>query len=141
MKKLSKVEFQEECKTLELKGKCTVLLNGNISIGKCIADKDTKIEDLSHLSDINSTNINGLLVNFKVSPNFLFFNFGKIMFQILKYTNLDLDVVVTVTYDKHIADSIANITILSMKKKISLVQIIEKVLKPFKKYLIRSEHT
>jgi len=42
MKKLSTLKFQKECKTLELRGKCAVLLDGTVRIDKFIADKETR---------------------------------------------------------------------------------------------------
>ncbi len=140
MKRLSILEFQKECKILELKGKCAVLLNGHIEIDKFITDKETILKELCSLRTKDYKNADGLLVNFQVSPNFLFFKFEEIMHQLLKQTSDELDIVVTVTYKK-ISDNTANITVISMKYKVSYIikmkifKTIEKIFKPFKRCL------
>ncbi len=133
MKRLSVLEFQKECKDLELKGKCAVLLNGQIKIDKFTTDKRTMPEELYNLKTQDYKNTDALLVNFQVSPNFLFLKFEKMMHQLLKHTSDELDVVVTATYTKKISDDTANITIISMNKKSFWISKIEKIVMPFKK--------
>ena len=132
MKRLSVLEFKEECKALELKGKCAVLLNGQIKIDKFTTDKGTMPEELYNLKTQNYKNADGLLINFQVSPNFLFLKFEKMMHQLLNQTPDDLDIVITVTYKK-ISDETANITIISMNKKSCWIGMIEKIVMSFKK--------
>lgn len=63
------------------------------------------------------------------------------MHQLVEHTPDELDIVVTVTYAKNISDDVANITIISMKNKASYIikikifKTIEKIFKPFKRYL------
>ena len=133
MKRLSVLEFKEECKALELKGKCAVLLNGQIKIDKFTTDKETILKELCSLKTQDYKNADGLLINFQVSPNFIFFKFEKIMHQLLKHTSDELDVVVTATYTKKISDDTANITIISMSKKSFWISKIEKIVMLFKK--------
>ena len=109
---LSKIEFQEECARLQLKGKCAVLLNGVIS-------KETKegevIKEFKSLKCLNYKFVQSVLINFLVSPNFSFFEFEKRMFLILENIPHDLDVVVTVTYADNIPCKQANITVMISK--------------------------
>jgi len=137
MKKLSTLKFQKECKTLELRGKCAVLLDGTVRIDKFIADKETTKREFNSSNFLKDKNIDRVLINFKVSPNFLFHNFEKIMIQLLRYTEDDLDVVVSVTYDENSNQNIANITIFSMNKKAFYINVIEKIFMSLKKCLTR----
>ena len=140
MKKLSALEFQEECKTLALRGKCSVLVNGHVKIDKFITDCETILKELNISKSRNYKNADEFLINFQVSPSLLFFKFDNMMHQLLKYTSDELDIVVTVTYAKNISDDTTKITIISMKNKLSYIfklkifKTIDKIFKAFKRY-------
>lgn len=113
MRVLSKKEFKEECERLQLKGKCAVLLNGIIS--KESTEKK-ELQEFRSLKHLNDNQVQSMLINFLVSPRFLFSEFEKRILLIHEYIPHQLDVVVTVTYDNDMSDNKANITVMISKQ-------------------------
>jgi len=139
MKNLSKEEFQRECKELQFRGKCAVLLRDNRlqnmhRVG--LEYKDKKLSNLQQFKESIPEDISGALVNFEISSRFVFINVETIMNELLKYIPEDVNLIITATYNESKDVEHANITVIlstTQNTPNKILSKIESAIKPFKK--------
>lgn len=134
MKSLSTKEFENECKKLNFRGKCAVLLHNNKmqEIDKIILKyQNYELSNLNLLEESLSEYTSGILVNFEISPNFAVLNVEKIMCELFEYIPDDINLSITATYDETKDIEYANVTVVVSKTE----DIWQRLLRKFKSKL------
>ena len=137
MKSLSKKEFESECKKLQFRGKCAVLLRNNKmqEMSKITLEYKESIKNIKLLQDSIDEETSAVLVNLEISSKFPFYKVQEIMYELFKYIPHDIDLVLTATYDNKEIDN-ADITIVTSKLHNFLAKLIKNIecaIKPFQK--------
>jgi len=138
MKSLSKKEFESECKKLQFRGKCAVLLRNNKmqEMSKITLEYKESIKNIKLLQDSIDEETSAVLVNLEISSLFPFYKVQEIMYELLKHIPYEIDLVLTATYDddKDIKEAaITVVTSTTNKFLTKMIKSIEGAIKPFQK--------
>ena len=125
MKSLSKKEFESECKKLQFRGKCAILLRNNKmqEISRVQLEyKNSKLLHTQELQKVVNEHTLAVLVNFEISPKFAFVNVEKVMCELFKYLPEDIDLTITAIYDEKKEEEHAKVTVvLSQTSKLKIL--------------------